>query len=223
MSDQDDRLFAADQGRSDGEEKSLSAVRAKNNVAGTNSGTVRKILEGAQLAIARHGTRKLSMRDICDAAGVSSGTLYRYFATKEGVLTAVSDAISQAFTKGVTDAAAAHTDPVDQFSAVIEFHFQVSQGQQTGGILETEPKFVLTFLRDHFPEHISVVKNALAGAFDLLERDGGIAVDRNLFSELLIRIGLSALLVPGGAVWRSCPGFLTQLVRNLIQSGARPL
>ncbi len=38
-------------------------------------------------AIARHGLAKLGMRDVSESAGVSRGTLYRYFSTREDLLT----------------------------------------------------------------------------------------------------------------------------------------
>src|SRR5260221_73441 len=42
-----------------------------------------RILEGTLAAISRYGVHKLSMVDVAAEAGISRGTLYRYFETKE--------------------------------------------------------------------------------------------------------------------------------------------
>src|SRR5579885_3233177 len=45
-----------------------------------------KILEGARQAISVHGLKRVGMSDVSDAAGVSRGTLYRYFPSREQLL-----------------------------------------------------------------------------------------------------------------------------------------
>src|SRR3546814_2736044 len=62
----------------------------EKGVKGHHPGSVLKILDGALRAIGEMGARRLSMRDISDASGVSRGTLYRYFSSREEVLAAVS-------------------------------------------------------------------------------------------------------------------------------------
>ena len=51
-----------------------------------NARTRERILDGALRAIARHGLTKLGMSDVSDSAGVSRGTLYRYFPSREELL-----------------------------------------------------------------------------------------------------------------------------------------
>src|SRR3546814_8051875 len=63
----------------------------EKGVKGHHPGSVLKILDGALRAISEMGARRLSMRDISDASGVSRGTLYRYFSSREEVLAAVSE------------------------------------------------------------------------------------------------------------------------------------
>jgi AcrR family transcriptional regulator len=45
-----------------------------------------RILEGALQALGRVGTRRLTMSDVSERAGLSRGTVYRYFPTKEDLL-----------------------------------------------------------------------------------------------------------------------------------------
>ena len=60
-------------------------------VATDQSGSIQKIMDGTLRAINSIGARRLSMSDISESSGVSRGTLYRYFASKEEVLAAFSE------------------------------------------------------------------------------------------------------------------------------------
>lgn len=53
--------------------------------------TERKIVEAGFNTILRFGETKTSIGDVADAAGVSRGTIYRYFQDREGLLSAVMD------------------------------------------------------------------------------------------------------------------------------------
>src|SRR3546814_3804946 len=73
----------------------------EKGVKGHHPGSVLKILDGALRAISEMGARRLSMRDISDASGVSRGPLYRYFSSREEVLAAVSEFVCVNFEDGV--------------------------------------------------------------------------------------------------------------------------
>ena len=50
-----------------------------------------KIIAAAQKAIAKHGVANTSLQIIADTAGISKGSLYYYFKTKESILYSVFD------------------------------------------------------------------------------------------------------------------------------------
>lgn len=52
-------------------------------------GRRREILQAAGERFAKHGYRATHMRDVADAAGLSTGAVYRYFPTKEELFKAV--------------------------------------------------------------------------------------------------------------------------------------
>ncbi|TSD84582.1 TetR/AcrR family transcriptional regulator [Mycobacterium sp. KBS0706] len=52
----------------------------------------RRILEAADGCFARRGFHATSMAEICEAAGMSAGNLYRYFPSKEAMIAALVDA-----------------------------------------------------------------------------------------------------------------------------------
>lgn len=53
--------------------------------------TVADIVEAGFITVAREGVEGLTTRKVADAAGVSVGTLYEYFANKEEVLSAMNE------------------------------------------------------------------------------------------------------------------------------------
>jgi AcrR family transcriptional regulator len=52
--------------------------------------TRRRILEAGIECVVRFGTVKTSMQDVADAAGLSRGTIYRYFADRPALLKAIT-------------------------------------------------------------------------------------------------------------------------------------
>lgn len=201
-------------------ERSQAAVPLRAHSAslseGLNQATRKKILTGAMLAVSRQGTKKLAMGDICNAAGVSRGTLYRYFATKDDVLHAMGDFVSTTFEEGVVEVARRHADPVDILRAVLEFHF--SQTRQSARVLEIEPLYVMGFLRDHFARHIAALKTALAPVFAYIEREAGMPVDEDLIAQVLIRMELSTLLVPADPLWNQMPEVLPAMLQSMVDT-----
>jgi len=51
----------------------------------------RQILQAAMTCFAKRGFHQTSMHDISDAAGISVGLIYRYFESKEAVISAMAD------------------------------------------------------------------------------------------------------------------------------------
>ncbi len=50
-----------------------------------------RILDAAKTCFVRHGFQGASMQQICAEAGMSPGALYRYFASKEAIIEAITD------------------------------------------------------------------------------------------------------------------------------------
>ena len=57
----------------------------------------KRIIEAAIEAFGRHGFYRTRIRDIASEAGVADGTVYLYFASKEGLLAAIVDDVMQRF------------------------------------------------------------------------------------------------------------------------------
>jgi AcrR family transcriptional regulator len=165
--------------------------------------SILKIMDGAVKAISARGVRKVSMSDICDASGISRGTLYKYFSTKEDVLAAVSEFVSSSFERGVREAAEAHTDPLERFRAAMKFYAQFTITRTPDKILELEPAFHLAFFRSHFQRHKTAVLDALTLSFDYFDSLTDTPIDRDGLVESLVRMQLSTLIIPSEAHWNA--------------------
>ena len=165
------------------------------------SPSVIKILGGALDAIASRGVRRLSMSDIIDASGVSRGTLYRYFSNKDEVLAAVSEFVCTGFENGIREAGQGIADPIERFRAVMQFYARYTNENSPDRVFEVEPAFHLAFFRSRFARYKVAVQDALDPVFDHLEALIGEAIDRDAFTETLVRTQLSTLLVPASDEW----------------------
>ncbi len=165
------------------------------------SPSVIKILSGALDAIAARGVRRLSMSDIIDASGVSRGTLYRYFSSKDEVLAAVSEFVCTGFEAGIRAAGEGITDPMERFRQVMQFYARYTNENSPDRVFEVEPRFHLEFFRSRFGRYKAAVADALIPVFDHFDRLLGTKVERDGFVEALVRLQLSTLLVPADDGW----------------------
>src|ERR1700679_663613 len=83
--------------------------------------TEERILNAALGVIGRRGVRRLGMREIAESAGVSRGTLYRYFPSKEHVLAAAAGFDGQRFTDGLEAVLAVERAPERRISAFMSY------------------------------------------------------------------------------------------------------
>ena len=198
---------------------SSSEVRAPQRPTGPNGRSLQRILDGALAALSRRGATQLSMTDVCDAAGISRATLYRYFSNKEDLLSAVGEHVSRNFIDGVQAAIAQSDTPSDRLRLVLEFFIRYTAQVKTDRMLEIEPTFVLKFLQSHFAQHVAVFNEALSPVYDDIERHLGIRINRVLVSEVLLRAEQSTVVVPAGRSWSSLPEALSRMLEQLYQVG----
>lgn len=159
--------------------------------------TGQRILEGALTAIGRLGLRKVGMQDVSDLAGVSRGTVYRYFSTKEELLAALVSYERYRYERGLEHALREIDAGAPRVAATIEFAFQYFGDHPVGSrLFESEPSFVLGYVREQLPRLHDALMRSLEPDLRaaLFVRQGLLTVEQ--FSELLIRLLLSMFLVP---------------------------
>lgn len=163
--------------------------------------SVLKILNGALQAVSERGAGRLSMSVIGQLAGVSRGTLYRYFKTKDDVLRAVGEYVSLTFENGIREVAAGIADPIERLHRVLRFHDEYSTLQEAHRMLIVDPAFVVDFFHRHAPRHRAVILEALAPSLDHFDRNRATPIDRDAFADMLIRLQTSRIIVRTNEQW----------------------
>jgi AcrR family transcriptional regulator len=157
--------------------------------------TEERILAAALSLIGRRGIRRLGMQEISDAAGVSRGTLYRYFPSKDHVLSAAADFDGVRFSAGLDEAMAAVEDG-GRLAAFLSYIFEFIRTHPARSLFETEPGYVLSFLLDRLPLMRREIADRLGPDVDAMPavRDGRLT--REDVADLIVRLFVSSWIVP---------------------------
>jgi AcrR family transcriptional regulator len=102
--------------------------------------TRQRILEAAHQIVAQQGFQGISILSVADKAGIASGSLYRYFASKTELCSQVFILATRVEVEQVRLSLAAHSHPWHQFSQAIE-HFarRALKGKTLAWALIAEP------------------------------------------------------------------------------------
>lgn len=128
----------------------------------TPTRTWQRIVDAALLTLARRGLHKFAMTDVCAEAGVSRGTLYRYFASKDDILVAIEERLEASLREHVTTAVTERPDPAERIQVVAE---AVTRYREAFPSLEmlahTEPGLVVARLADRFDDLTAFLQECL--------------------------------------------------------------
>jgi len=174
-----------------------SSARTGNGHGELSARTRARILDGAMLAIARHGLSKLGMSDVSESAGVSRGTLYRYFPTREELLQHLGAYETLRFQERVSEALRDAPPGAERLrTALLYVAHYVEEHPAIRRVLETEPAFVLRYLRAEFPA-LCVATGAFLAPLLAETRPvrDGVATAEQLV-DWLTRLMISAVLFP---------------------------
>lgn len=158
--------------------------------------SIGRIIDATHEAISRQGFKHLSMSDICRISGVARGTLYRYFPTKEDLLEGVAGRVRQRFEEGLEEITHLPHTAYERLDAVLDFLAASTHEAKTELILEVEPLFVLDFLTRQLPHYSELLSQALYPLFTEVQLQTGRTIDPVNFSNLLLRLNTSLVLLP---------------------------
>jgi len=159
-----------------------------------------RILEGALQALGRVGVRHLTMGEVSEWAGLSRGTIYRYFPTKDDLLAVLATYEQDRFAAGLRLAVEAHVESGRTLGIEVVAGYVMDYLRRHPALtllFDTEPAFVLGFFRRQLPEFRRICEDLVAPALGNAEavRSGLVSVTE--LSELLIHVVLSVFLVSG--------------------------
>jgi len=178
--------------------------------------TIEKILSCTEKIVLETGAERISILDVCRAAGVSRGTFYRYFASQDELLDAFSRHKRDRFHRALKEVVAPHDDPEARFAAIIGYLDHYLQHGNARRLLVVAPDYALGFFRRIFHDSIVRFQDALGIVFDAWEERLGIQLDRELIAEMLIRYVLSEQLVPSDGDRKSLPRRIGRMIEALL-------
>lgn len=162
-----------------------------------NTATVERILDGALLALARRGVGKLSMSDVCSAAGISRGTLYRYFTSKDDLLEAIGGHVRDGVRRQVELAVEERPGLDVRVDVVVDAIVHYGDAHpEAGHVLALEPGFALGFIRGDFPDFVGFAEELLAPALKRSPAVRSRELTTGELSELILRAAASTFFIP---------------------------
>jgi AcrR family transcriptional regulator len=156
------------------------------------------ILDAAVVEFARHGFRRVALDDVARRAGVSRTTIYRRFANKDELITAVIDRENAVL---FADIAAELKSAGPQSNYYVEaFTLSITKFREhrvLNRMITDEPGLVLELAHQHQGAAIERMIDALWVIFPagFAERIGEQAVTE--LAETILRYAAMALLLPG--------------------------
>jgi AcrR family transcriptional regulator len=172
------------------------AIGAASNGAAMYGPTEERILGATLRLVGRRGVKRLGMQEVSEAAGVSRGTLYRYFPSKECLLDAVAIFDERTFNEGLASALAACEEPTERMRAFVAFAFDYIRTHPARALFVHEPEFVLGYLLVHLPKLEVALLTQLGDAFDSVPAVATGALSREQLVDVVVRLFASSFIIP---------------------------
>lgn len=179
---------------------------------------VQTIIAGTVSALTRRGVDKLSVSDICEASGISRGTFYRYFGSKDDVLNALGVHFENGIAAAIAAAIDANPDPGSRVEVVLDAIGDYrNETADFARMFEATPDFTLGFLRGAFPKLVDIITDALGPAAESSPLVTSGELTPRQLGELFLRTVMSMLLFPGSRA-QQVPALVASLFR--VDTGA---
>jgi len=173
-----------------------------------------RILNAALETLVIFGSRRFSMSAVSDLAGVSRGTLYRYFPTKGDLLDAITAHLGREFRRFLQSRESGETDIARRISTVVTaMNDYVDRTPILTQLLDAEPRFVRSFYTEQFHGLLRLVSTAIAPRLDSASQAERIRI--MAMAEILARLAMSYRIVDKDSGALDFNDFTTQLVATL--------
>lgn len=157
--------------------------------------TIESIFEATEKVVLQSGAERISILEVCETAGISRGTFYRYFASQDELLEGYSRYKRENFHKTATELMESSTDPDQRLIVLINYlHDYLKVGSPRRMIL-VAPEFALRFYKRIFHDSAVRFQLLLAPVFDVWDQRLGVKLDRELVCDLIIRFVMSEQIV----------------------------
>jgi AcrR family transcriptional regulator len=166
------------------------------SLAGRPGATEERILRATLRLVGRRGVKRLGMQEVSEAAGISRGTLYRYFPSKECLIDAVAVFDERSFNDGLADSLAECEDPADRIRTFVAFAFDYIRTHPARALFESDPGFVLGYLLVHLPKLQVAMLTQLGDALDTVPAVATGRLSRAQLVDVVVRLFASSFIIP---------------------------
>lgn len=158
--------------------------------------TEERILAATLRLVGRRGVKRLGMQEVSEAAGVSRGTLYRYFPNKESLLDAVAKFDRRTFNEGLAEALASRRDPTERIQTLVAFAFDYIRMHPARSLFGSDPEFVLGYLLEHLPKLAETLLVQVGDALDTVPAVAAGRLSREQLADIVVRLFASSFIIP---------------------------
>ncbi|MFN8028133.1 MAG: TetR/AcrR family transcriptional regulator [Acidimicrobiia bacterium] len=188
-----------------------------------NTGTRQAILDAAARCVRRYGLRRTTMEEVARLAGVSRGTVHRYFRDKD---TLVREVLSHADSQMVREITAA-MDPqptlLEQIVA-LALHIRAYEEEALLELRDTEPEVVALMLTSGAGPMLGRWVDVLSPYVEAAVGRGEVRADLDVrrASEWIMRMILSLVTTPSVTFDRTDPADLRAFLADHLIAGLGP-
>jgi AcrR family transcriptional regulator len=140
----------------------MSQAAHATNFGESDPSTRQRILAATAEVLGRSGTTKLSLSEVAAQAGVSRPTLYRWFASKQELLSAFSRYERHSFESGLAKATAG-LKGVERLDAALRFIVEWQYSYSGVRMVDVEPEHVIGQVSRVIPEMREGLQRLLPG------------------------------------------------------------
>jgi AcrR family transcriptional regulator len=170
-----------------------------------SNATERNIYDAALRLFAKKGFEGTGIREIADAAGVTTSTLYHYMGSKDDLLIAIMQTGMQALQAGAGEVLVRHEDPRVQLGGIVKVHVWVHGVRQLATrVTDTEVRSITGDAR----AEVLARRDAYEEVWRDVVRRG---LEADLFAVRNARLAATALLsmCTGVAQWYRADGAIS--------------
>ncbi|MGB6205694.1 TetR/AcrR family transcriptional regulator [Mycobacterium sp.] len=152
-----------------------------------------RILTAARRLVGQQGARRLSLTDVATLAGISRPTLYRYFPTKEDLLTALGKLEYQRINVAMQQAISG-VSGLERLEAAVDVVAAFLREQPPRSLVDLDPGFVNDEMARVLPTVAEVLAAVLTQCAD--EADIAFPASPHDMAGAIARIALSHYIFP---------------------------
>ena len=179
------------------------------------------ILAAAATCIRSNGVRRTTIEEVARVAGVSRGTVYRYWPTKDDLVTAAFSRATAEFVQESLAVIHAESTLIDRLVANARLVRAYMPAQTLLGLDETEPEAVALLLTRDLPALMAPWIEIWVPYVEQAKATGEVrsGLDPRRVAEWVLRIIVSVVTTPGVSVDLDDPEDLGRFLRDHLVAG----